>query len=104
VQDGQTRVASGESSNSLLLEYTDAQEGLSSETILFGEDRVPIGATFEQGGESYVVRFSKFKVSGGSRFPAKITIQGGDRSLEVNYTELRINPVLGDQAFSISES
>ena len=102
VQDGEIRVESGESANSLLLEYSDAREGLSSETVRFGEGRVPVGATFEQEGERYVVSFSKFKVTGGCRFPTKITIQGGDRSLEVNYTELRINPVLGDQAFNIS--
>jgi hypothetical protein len=104
VQDGENRVALGEAANSLLLEYPAAPEGLTRETVLFSDDKLPVGATFEQGGDKYVVSFSKFKASRGGRFPAKITIQGGDRSLEINYTNLEINPVLGDQAFNVSGS
>jgi hypothetical protein len=100
VHDGETAVY-GEGANSLRLEYTDAHDGLSRETVLFNEDKIPIGATFEQGGESFVVKFIKFKAFGGGLFPVKITIQGGGRSLEINYTELRLNPVLGAQAFNI---
>jgi len=63
VQDGEIRVESGESANSLLLEYSDAREGLSSETVRFGEGRVP-SATFEQEGERYVVSFPSSRLRG----------------------------------------
>jgi hypothetical protein len=102
VHDGETRVGRGEGANSLFLEYLDGPDVLFSETVLFNENNVPTGATFKQGGETYVVSFSKFKASSGGRFPWKIIIQGGDKSLEINYTELRLNPVLGEQAFNIT--
>jgi hypothetical protein len=101
VHDGQTALY-GEGEKTLLLEYTDAHDGQSRETVVFNEDKIPVEATFEQGGERFVVKFVKFKVSGGERFPVKITIQGGDRSLEINYTELRFNPVFGAHVFSVT--
>ena len=57
------------------------------------------GAEYTFDGQSYRVRFLKFKHDERSAFPTRISVDGARRSLEINYSDIRLNAEIGEKAF-----
>ena len=81
----------------------EAESG-SRDTILFDDKGIPVEARYSGGREAQLVRFLKHKNIDGIEFPVKITIESGPRTLEINFTEVKLNRITPENAFTIPDA
>lgn len=77
-----------------------------SETIVFNEELLPDETHYYLNPEldMYKVTFSKYRNIGNIEFPYKIMIQNEERTLSINYSDLKINPPISADVFSMDIS
>jgi hypothetical protein len=114
--DGERKVYTGDEP----VHYTEAERGArgalknrvliietepgSRDTILFDDEGIPVEARYSGGPEAHLVRFLKHKNIDGIEFPVKITIESGPRNLEINFTEVKLNRITPENAFTIPDA
>jgi len=81
----------------------EAESG-SRDTILFDDKGIPVEARYSDDRETHLVRFLKHKNIDGTEFPVKITIESGPRMLEINFTEVKLNRITPENAFTIPDA
>ena len=72
--------------------------------VLFDDQTLPVQAEYSGDAGVYLVRFMKYRVEGDVQFPRKVTIESGEKMLEMNYTEFSVNRPVSGQLFVLDNS
>jgi hypothetical protein len=75
--------------------------GEADETVTFSQDLTPEKVRYTSSGQSIFVGFSKYVRVHGEPFPKKISLQKSGTTLDITYTELRLNTAIPDTVFSL---
>jgi hypothetical protein len=80
----------------------ERNDGL-KETVSFDSELLPAEVTYQWGYEVYTMVFHEYMTVSGVVYPKRVSVTHGDRLLEINYSDVRINQPLAAYVFHVDE-
>ena len=75
------------------------RNGEETETVIFSSALIPVQVQYELQEESITIQFLKYERIANVQFPKKISIQNANRTLDINYSDLRLNMSVEEKVF-----
>jgi hypothetical protein len=77
--------------------------GEETETVIFSPELIPVQVKYEFQEDSLTMQFSKHEKIENVQFPKKISIQDANRTLDINYSDLRVNMPFEEAVFLLDK-